>query len=213
MTKLIDMQVKEFMDTLASKEPTPGGGSASALAGGMAASLGIMVGNLTIGRKRYRNLSEDDQNELDDKYEKLQAAKRKLEGLVDKDKEAFDQLMAAFKMPKETDTEKEQRKRAIQEGTQRALDVPLETAQECLEVLHYLEVFARNGNPNAITDVGVGALMAQTAMEGALYNVEINLMDVADESYKKELRQQKEKMQVEGNELKEKIESLVYERM
>jgi len=210
---LTEKSVAEFLDVLSSKEPAPGGGSASALAGSIGSSLSIMVGNLTIGRKRYRNLEEVEQKELDQNLEELQQIKSNLDSLIDRDKEAFDKVMTAFKMPKDTEEEKAKRKEAIQGATKVALEIPLETARECLKVLKLQEAFARNGNPNAITDVGVGALMAFAGIEGALYNVEINLMDLDDETYKNKVNQETEDILSEGKELKENIQKLVSEKL
>ncbi|ACB84024.1 cyclodeaminase/cyclohydrolase family protein [Natranaerobius thermophilus] len=210
---LTEKTVEEFLEVLSSKEPAPGGGSVSALAGSLGSCLTTMVGNLTIGKKRYRNLDEAEQRELDEKFEQVQKIKTNLDNLIDRDKEAFDEVMAAVKMPKETEEEKAKRREALQKATQTALEVPLETARECLKVLQLQEAFARNGNPNAITDVGVGALMAYAGIEGAIYNVKINLSDLKDENYKKQVEQEVEKLLTEGQQLKEKIQSMVDEKM
>ncbi len=210
---LTDKSVTEFLEVLSSKEPAPGGGSVSALAGSIGGSLATMVGNLTIGKKHYRKLEESEQKVVDEKFEQVQQVKSNLDELIDKDKEAFDEVMAAIKMPKETDEEKTKRKETLQEATKTALEVPLETARQCLEVLKLQETFATYGNPNAITDVGVGALMAYAGIEGAIYNVNINLMDIKDEDYKTKVNEETEHILTEGERLKTKIQELVAEKL
>jgi len=213
MSKLVDQTMVEFAESVAGKTPTPGGGSVSALAGSLAGALGVMVGNLTIGRKKYQKLSEKEQQELDESYEQLQRVRTQLMELVDKDKEAFDEVMVAVKMPKETEGEQADRQAALQKATKGALEVPLETARACLEVLKLLEAFARKGNPNAITDLGVGALMAFAALEGALYNVEINLNDIEEDGYRQEVVTAVKQVWDAGKEQKDQITQLVKEKM
>ncbi|HDS59962.1 MAG TPA: methenyltetrahydrofolate cyclohydrolase [Thermoplasmatales archaeon] len=174
---LAEQRLTEFMDTLASGAPTPGGGSAAALGGAMGAALAEMVCNLTLGKDAYADVQEE--------VSRVQAAcrehRRRLISLVDEDASAFDQVMVAFKMPKG-----EERSSAIQVGYRKAASVPLETARHCLGVLEQAATIARIGNRNSITDAGVSALMAHAALHAALLNVKINLSGIRDRAFVEE---------------------------
>ena len=174
----INNSLKEFIDVVASDNPTPGGGSVSALAGSLGGALTNMVGTLTIDKKVWEELSDEVKVEMKQAFDEMTEKINSLSKIVDEDSTAFDDVMTAFKMPKETDEEKKARSNAIQEGYKHALEVPLRCAEECFRVLELQEVFANYGNVNAITDVGVGTLLAYTGLEGALFNVTINLLSV-----------------------------------
>ncbi|NLV77383.1 MAG: cyclodeaminase/cyclohydrolase family protein [Tissierellia bacterium] len=210
---LINKTVKDYVLQVASKEPTPGGGSVAALAGSLGAALTSMVGNLTIGRKIYEELDDETKKEVDANFEKLQKSIEELIKIVDEDTKAFDGVMEAFKMPKETEEEKAKRSAAIQEGYKKALEVPYRCAEECFNVLKLQKVFAHHGNVNAITDVGVGALLAATGLEGALLNVKINLLSIKDEKYRREMEEKVNTLLKEGTQLKEELMKIVYERL
>jgi len=181
MNKLVDMNIKDFLDELASNSPAPGGGSVAALAGALGVALSSMVCYLTIGKESY----EDVQDEIKDVLEKSEHLRIRLTKLIDKDTDAFNDVMKAFKMPKETDQQKEMRKKAIQNGYKTAAKVPLETAETCEEILDIAMVVAKKGNKNSITDVAVSALMAQAGMKSAILNVKINLSSIKDEVFVK----------------------------
>lgn len=210
---LIDKPVKEFLDALESKEPTPGGGSVAALAGSLGAALTAMVGNLTVGRKAYEALDEATKEHFSKNFNEVIELKRRLNVLVDKDVEAFDLFMAALKMPKETEEEKAARNKAMEEATIEALEVPLTTANECLNILKLQKVFAENGNVNAITDVGVGALMAYAGVEGALFNVIINLKSLSDTAYIEKKKAECDGILAEAKALKEEVLSITYGKL
>jgi len=175
---------KNFLDLLASSSPTPGGGSVSALSGTLAAGLVSMVCNLTVGKKKYQEVSEELTKILQDSEE----LRQRLTKLVDEDAESFDRVMDAFRFPKETQEEKEARSRRIEEATKGATQVPLEVMEKALRVLGLSRVVAEKGNPNSISDAGVAALLAWSAVEGADLNVEINLSSLKDESFVKRAR-------------------------
>ncbi|MCF6464445.1 formimidoyltetrahydrofolate cyclodeaminase [Clostridium sp. Cult2] len=210
---LMDESIGDYIDKVASKEPTPGGGSVAALAGSLGSALTAMVGYLTIGRKMYEELDEKIKEEMRQNFEELKKSIEKLNHIVDEDTKAFDKVMEAFKLPKETDEEKKNRFEAIQEGYKIALEVPLRCAEECFKVLKIQKVFADYGNVNAITDVGVGALLAATGLEGALLNVKINLLSIKDEEFKNKMEEKVDNLLKEGIELKEKLLKIVYERL
>lgn len=209
----INNSLQEFIDVLASDNPTPGGGSVSALAGSLGGALTKMVGSLTIGKKVYDEVPDEAKVKMESAFDELTNVVKSLNKIIDEDSTAFDGVMAAFKLPKETDEDKKNRTNAIQEGYKHALEVPLKCAEECFRVLELQEVFAIYGNVNAITDVGVGTLLAYTGVEGALFNVTINLLSVKDLEYKKGIECRVSTLLKEGKRLKEKLIEKVYERL
>lgn len=172
-----DEALGKFLDRLASADPTPGGGSASALAGAMAAGLLAMVSRLSMGK-----------GEREAGFEQtLSAMESARAGLIDlavRDAEAFDAVIRAMRLPKAMEEEKRRRQGAVQEALRTAAEVPLEVARHALAVLEAAPALARAGNPNAISDVGVGALLAHAAVHGSLLNVRINLKSIKDEAYR-----------------------------
>ena len=179
MGKLIKMDLTEFLDELASDSPAPGGGSVAALSGALGSALLSMVCNLTLGKESYAAV----QDELKKILEKSEQLREKLTKLIDEDTEAFNEVMKAFKMPKETETQKEKRKQVIQQGFKTAAAVPLETARTCAQLLDLAQVVAEKGNKSSITDVAVAALMAKAGIASALLNVKINLGSIKDTTF------------------------------
>jgi formiminotetrahydrofolate cyclodeaminase len=181
---LVDKTIIDFLKETASDSPAPGGGSVAALSGALAASLGSMVCNLTLGKEKYANVEED----IKEINTRLQTHMRRLTELVDEDANAFNDVMAAFKMPKDTEKQKEIRSDAIQEGYKKAISVPLETAKLSLHCLGLISNLVLKGNQNAVTDAGTGSLMALSSVRGAIFNIKINLTSVKDHVYVKELK-------------------------
>ena len=210
---LIEMSLKDYILEAASGNPTPGGGSVSALAGSLGAALTQMVGNLTFDKKSYAELDDETKNRLQKNFTILKDKMNILSDIVDEDSNAFDDVLVAFKMPKDTEDEKNLRTSAIQAGYKHALEVPLKCAEECLSILKLQLVFAKYGNVNAITDVGVGALLGHSGLEGALLNVKINLLSIKDQDYKLEIDQKMGAILEESSRLKEEILKIVYERL
>ncbi|MEE9553333.1 MAG: glutamate formimidoyltransferase [candidate division Zixibacteria bacterium] len=182
--------MKGFLELVAGKSATPGGGSVSALAGSLGGALGAMVCRLTVGKKKYQDVSE----ELKEVMSKADALRSELAFLIEEDAQAFDQVMTAMKLPKYTDFEKEQRSVKLQEATLLATSVPLEVIKKSVEVMELLPVIAEKGNVNSISDVGVGNLMAYSAARGAYMNVLINLPGIKDDSKKKGFSESAEKL-------------------
>jgi glutamate formiminotransferase/formiminotetrahydrofolate cyclodeaminase len=180
---LIDKKVSNFLDELASNSPTPGGGSVAALAGALGAALISMVGNLTVGKKKYEDI-EEDIKKIISSSEKL---RYELSQLIEEDVKAFNNFMATYKMPKETENEKKIRSEKIQESLIKAARVPLKTAYKCLDIMILSQEVAEKGNINVISDAGVAALMAEAALESAILNVKINLRMIKDEKVRTEL--------------------------
>ncbi len=209
----INKSLKEYIAATASGDPTPGGGSVAALVGGLGGALTNMVNNLTVGKKAYDELSDEVKSEINQNSKEIEKLVEELSAIVDEDTKAFDKVMEAFKLPKETDEEKMARSKAIQEGYKIALEVPLRCAKKCLRILELQEVFANFGNVNAITDVGVGTLLAYSGLEGALFNVTINLGSIKDEEFKKEISDEVDSLLKEGKRLKEELLDIVYKRL
>ena len=210
---LIEKSLKDYISEASSGSPTPGGGSVAALAGSLGAALTQMVGNLTFDKKTYAELDNETKEELQENFQVLKEKMDILSEIVDEDSKAFDGVMDAFKMPKNSEEEKAARTKAIQEGYKHALEVPLRCARECLQVLDLQLVFANYGNINAITDVGVGALLAYTGLEGSLLNVRINLLSIKDEEYKADIGGKMNTILEEGNKTKDQVLEIVYQRL
>ena len=202
---LSNMNIKEFLAATSSDAPVPGGGSVAALSAAIASSLAEMVANLTIGKKGY----DDVQDEMKAISEKLSAYTPKFVDFIDKDASSFDDVMKAFKLPKETDEEKKARTEAIQNGMKLAATVPLETAQAAMEILGMIEAVVQRGNSNAVTDGAVAAMMTRTAVLSALYNVKINLGSIKDADYVAKAAAEVERIEKEVVEIEARILSQV----
>ncbi|NMM62875.1 cyclodeaminase/cyclohydrolase family protein [Clostridium sp. P21] len=182
------MTVKGFTDELGSKSPAPGGGSIAALSASLASALASMVFNLTVGKKEYMEYEKTLKENIDDSLEKVNVCKEEFLELMEKDTDAFLSLMTAFKMPKNTEEEIKSRKEKIAEGNKKSLEIPLEVANKAYGLYNYIYVAVKYGNKNALSDAGVAASLTETAVEGAILNVKINIMGLKDEAYKEELR-------------------------
>lgn len=213
MYLFINDSLKDFALVTRSSDPTPGGGSVSAYVGVLGSALTSMVGGLTFGKKGYDDIPQESRTKMEANAKELESIFDKLADIVDEDSKAFDDVMKAFKLPKETEEDKKARSAAIQEGYKVAISVPMTCAEECLRALELQDVFAKYGNINAVTDIGVGILLAYSGMEGALLNVTINLGSIKDEEYKKDMSAKVEQMLEKGKELKEENLKVVYERL
>ena len=174
--RLIDMTCKEFAEETASESPAPGGGSISAYMGALGAALGTMVANLSSHKAGW----DDRWEEFSDWAEKGQTVMQELLHLVDEDTAAFNRIMAVFAMPRSTDEERAARSAALQEATLYATEVPLRTMRAALAVFPIVRAMAEEGNPNSVSDAGVGALAARSAAFGARLNVRINAAGLKD---------------------------------
>lgn len=168
-----------FLDDLASGEPTPGGGSAAALAGALGAALAAMVARLTVGRKRYADAEPQMQAVLDE----ADALRARLTQLVTEDAQAYEAVRAAYKLPKESELDQHERGIAIQSALQAASATPLETMRACIAAMHLAERAASLGNVNAATDGTVGVLLAHAGLQGAALNVRVNLGSIEDQRF------------------------------
>lgn len=176
MSALVSRSVADFAAALASEAPAPGGGSASAAAGAFGAGLLAMVVRLTLGKEKHREAWA----ELEELLPALDSHRSRLLELVDEDTKAYDALVAARRLPKETDAQKAARKKAIDDATVLATTVPMQTALFAEKALRAAGTVAEKGNPNAASDAFVAALLLSAAAEGALANVRINLGGISD---------------------------------
>jgi len=202
---LASMKIEGFLSELASNSPAPGGGSVAALSGSLGAALSSMVCNLTIGKEKY----SDVQGEIKKVLRESEKLRKDLTKLIDEDTEAFNDVMRAFKMPKETDKQKEIRSKAIQNGYKTAAKVPLETAKACEKILDVALVVANKGNKNSITDAAVSALMAQAGAISAILNVKINIGSIKDEAFVKKISSELEKLEKDTTDKTSRILNIV----
>ncbi len=189
--KVHPVSMEEFIRELGSSAPAPGGGSVAAMNGAMAAALVEMVANLTIGNGKYEVVHE----EMKDVQEQMNSWKIQFVEFIEKDSFAFMELMRAFKMPKETDEEKELRKAEIQRTTKEAARVPFEIGKLAYELLPYAETVIVKGNTNAVTDGMIAVINARAAVKSAFLNVKINLGSIKDEAFVKELADAMDKIE------------------
>ncbi|ATW25170.1 cyclodeaminase/cyclohydrolase family protein [Candidatus Formimonas warabiya] len=191
---LVDFTCREFLDELAAQSPAPGGGSVSALAGSLGGALVSMVARLTVGKEEFNPVRE----EMHEVVARAEELRSRLTGLIDRDTEAFNRVMGAYRLPKGTEAEKGARAQAIQEAMKNAALLPLEAAACCLDVLHLAREVVAKGTPNALSDGGVAALMAYAGLRGALFNVAINLAAIKDGAWIKGIKEQKGEIQDQG---------------
>ncbi len=208
--KLIDYTVHEFVKELDSASPAPGGGSASALASAMGMALSRMVGHLTIPKKKFKALDDSVQDTFIEVHEVLRDFERRTLELIDADTAAFNEIMKAFKMPKDSDEAKKRRKDAIETATYKATEVPLEIAEVAFKVLKKMHIILKHGNKNAISDIGVSVLLLHAGLEGAILNVKINLPGISDQAYVSEIKERITVLHEEGKAIKSDILSQVH---
>lgn len=176
---LVDQSLKDLLQAFSSTEPTPGGGSASALAGSLGASLLAMVAGLA----KTRHGTDEDRAALAPAREALFGLRDRLAWLVDRDAEAYDQVVAAYRLPRDTDERKAARSAAIQRAMKQAIDTPLAVMRACEQAVGHGEIVARHGNPSASSDVQVGLELLGAGLRGARLNVAINLSSVKEAAY------------------------------
>ncbi len=177
--------LEEFSEITASDEPVPGGGSVAAYSGALASALSEMVAKLTMSKKKYENVEK----EMKEIVEKSKKIRKKMMDNIEKDSLAFNDVMKSYKLPKNSNIEKEKRTKEIQNSLMNAAEVPLEVAKESYEILELAEIVVKKGNKNAVTDGLVSAMMARTAALSALLNVKINLESIKDENYVEKTRE------------------------
>ena len=187
MAELRELSVNQFVEETASKASVPGGGSVSAMVGALGAALMEMVANLTIGKEKYAGVQAE--------MQALAAEGAELLAGIKKDSESFNGYMRALKLPKETEEEKKIRTAALQQGLKEATEAPLAIAESAAKIFPMAEAVVKRGNKGAVSDGLIAAMLARTAVVGALFNVKINLASIKDESYVSELEKRVEKLE------------------
>ena len=176
---------EKFVEVLASKAPTPGGGGASALTGAIGVALGNMVGSLTVGKKKYAEV-EDEIKAMMKSSDQLQA---ELLELVQKDAESFEPLAAAYRLPKDTEEQKAEKDRVLEQATKDACIVPFEIMEKCAQGIELCGQFAEKGSVMATSDAGAGAIFCKAALQAASLNIYINTKSLKDREYAEQMNQ------------------------
>lgn len=204
-----DKSIQVFLDELASKASTPGGGSAAAIIGAMGAALISMVANFTVGKKGYEDVDADAQ-EILDKSEKFRT---QLTDMIKADVDVFNKVMGAYGMAKDTDEQKAARTAAIQAALKEATDVPLACARLSAEVIKLCQPIAEKGNKNVISDAGVAVLAGQAALRSAALNVYINIGGIKDEAFVKDRQIQLDEIMAGMDKLTEEVYQVVKSKL
>lgn len=202
---LLDLNLREFANELSIDSPAPGGGSTAALCGALSASLSSMVSNLTVGKKEYETV----QNKIKELAVQAQALKDDFLKAVDLDTRAFNELMAAFKLPKKTEKQKSERDKEVEAATKEATLVPFQVLEKSVEALKLAKEVALDGNKNSISDAGVAGLAAQTAAEGAYYNIKINLPSIQDEPFKSKIKKEAASLKKKSVQLGDELRAII----
>jgi methenyltetrahydrofolate cyclohydrolase len=198
---LVDLPIKSFLEKVASGEPVPGGGSVSALCGALSTALSEMVARLTTGKTNDKALD----SKMSQIIEITSHMRVKLIENIDRDCDAYTAVMKAYRMAKDTDEEKRSRQHAIQEALKEATRVPLSVADMGIRLLDLAESLVREGNQNAITDAAVAALIARSAVIGAVFNVRINLLSIKDATFRDSAKRQAEHLEEKAMEKEKDI--------
>ncbi|HLG34755.1 MAG TPA: glutamate formimidoyltransferase [Bacteroidia bacterium] len=203
--KLIRMSLTDFADETASESPAPGGGSIAAYIGALGISLGTMVANLSSHKKDWDERWE----EFSKWAEKGQSIKSELLKLVDEDTNAFNKIMNAFSLPKSSEEEKKSRTKAIQDATKYATEIPFKVMQLACQSMEIIQAMAEIGNPNSVSDAGVGALCARSAVLGAFLNVKINAKGITDKKFARNIIRKGKLLEEKAKKSETKILSIV----
>lgn len=202
---LVNLTVKDFIKDVASSSPAPGGGSCSSLASSIGCSLASMLCQLSFGKKSFEENTPEEKEQFQAAFELLGKNANQLEELIDLDTAAFNKIMDAFKMPKESDDEKLARSAAIQAATWGAIDIPLKMSDLSLQSLENMEILLKLGNANATSDLGVGILLLNAGLKGANMNVKINLSSVKDKEKAQETLDHINKNEEKADQISKKL--------
>jgi len=206
---LINMTITDFTDELASNSPAPGGGSIAALSAALSSALTAMVGNLTVGKAKYKKVN----TEMKELSYKAQQLKEFFINIIDDDTDAFNEIMDAFKLPKNSEDEVLSRTKAIEDATKKATLIPFSVMEKISELYPLIEIALNKGNQSAISDAGVAALNAKSAFYGAYYNVLINLKDLKNETFNKYLKEKSLKLKEEVDSYDKKLSELIFSKL
>lgn len=207
--KLVELDVLKFLDVVDSNSPAPGGGSVSALASSLGASLARMVAHLSFGKKNYEALADDVKAKFVANFDELLKIKNELNDLIDRDSEAYNTVMAAYKLPKETDEEKAARSTEIQKSLKYAIQTPYDIVVLSGKAISLLGEILANGNQNAITDIGVGTMLLMVGLEGGILNVKVNLSSIKDAEYVEKITKEIYDIKATAEKEKERIMGIV----
>lgn len=211
--KLVEMTLKDFGNEVESLSPAPGGGSCSAYSSLIGVCLSRMMANLSFGKKKFELNDDNIKNEVKISFDALEKIKDEMLNLVDKDTQAYNEVVKAMKMPKETDEEKTLRKYAIEDATWKSIEVPYRVAVLSFEAMRTMHPIYMYGNQNALTDIGVAYLMCATGSEGAILNVKINLGSVIDIERAKKLEINCNQLLLELSTLKNEVLKSIHEEL
>ena len=198
---MLEKKTTEFLEELSSAAPTPGGGGASAAVGAFAAALGLMVANLTIGKKKYKDVEK----QMKESKDRLESLKEKLIRLTDQDAEAFVPLAEAYRLPGKTEEEKKYKEQVMEEALYRAAIVPLQIMETIRLAMEELEMLGKKGTRLAVSDAGTGVLFAQAALEGAAFTVFINTKLMKDKERAEELNTRAGTLIAESRSIKDDV--------
>jgi len=203
----IDQSIKKYIEDLSAKLPAPGGGSVAALTGALAAGLISMVCNFTIGNPRF----SDSQEECRGMLSSVSGIKDELSKLIDEDVRVYGKVSLAYKLPKETEEQKIKRAIAVQKALKEAIQVPQQVLRLSFQILEFSARLVEIGNPGLITDTGMAAILSHSAMESALFNVEINLSNIDDREFVEKTRCALNPLMEKGRKIKEEVVAKVKE--
>ncbi|HHX50144.1 MAG TPA: cyclodeaminase/cyclohydrolase family protein [Clostridia bacterium] len=209
MSEIFDWSLRKVIEASASDAPTPGGGSVSAMVGCFGVAMISMVGNLTVGKEKYRDVEPQAKKILEQTEQLL----GQLEKLVAADIDAFGNFMKVLRMPKDSEEQKAERTRLMQEALKKATDTPLEIARVCLKGLELAQELSSIGNKGAISDVGVGAYVGEAALNSVLLSVDINVPSIKDTIYVEKVLKEKEQLIARARELRTQAVAEVQARM
>jgi formiminotetrahydrofolate cyclodeaminase len=201
------MEIKRFLEKLSSNTPTPGGGSASALAGTLSASLILMTAGLSLKRGRMKK------RELRGIKKAVSGIQKSLFRAIEEDAESYEVVLKAFRLPKDTEKERLIRSKAIQEAYRKATVTPQLVCQQSIKLLEYSNILILKGNPNALSDVGVAAFLADAAIKGGLLNIGINLGPVRDKSFRRKMHSLARRLEKRRNEIMGSIQRKLEESL
>ncbi len=209
MTEIKNLSLNDFLDKLASGDATPGGGSAAAVLGAQSAALTSMVCHLTIGKAKYADVDA----EMRALLQQSEALRQRLTAMIQEDVEVFDQLMACYRLPKESEEEKAERSASIQTVLKQATQVPLDCAKACAEAIRLSQVAAEKGSLGVISDAGVAVMAAYAGLKSAALNVYINIGSLKDQGFARQKQQELEEILAEADIKTDEIYQLVKEKL
>ncbi len=206
---IYDENLQALLEKLSAATPTPGGGSAAALVGSIAASLVVMVAGVTIGKRAYQPVEQEMRQVLAE----ATTLRDELVELADRDSASFNAVIAAYRLPQETESARAERARAIQSALKGATEAPYQTALRCYRVLELAEIVVTKGNKSALSDGGAAAVLAESAVQAAVLNIAINLPAISDESVKGQYARARQQLAQQAQEKREKVFKTITERL